>query len=60
MGEDIKKRIEELEAKLKDLESRLPSEKDKKTGLHVHSDPVDMLMEIEEVEEEIEKLRSKL
>ena len=60
MGDEIKKKIAELEAKLRDLKNRLPSERDKYTGLHVHADPINMMIEIEEIEEEIERLQSQL
>lgn len=60
MADDIKKRIMELEARLKDLKKRLPSDKDRPTGLHVHADPVNMIMEIEELEDELDTLRNQL
>lgn len=58
MSEVTLKKINELEARLYELKARLPSAKDKKTGLHVHPDPVNMLIEIEEIEEEIQRLKS--
>ena len=58
MESDTDKKIKELEAKLNELKARLPSAKDRKTGLHTHPDPVNMLIEIEETEEELQRLRS--
>lgn len=57
MGEDIDKKIKELEQQLQDLKLRLPSEKDRKTGVHVHADSMEMIMKIEELEDEIEELK---
>jgi hypothetical protein len=59
MAQDgLHKRIKELETRLSDLKSRLPSSKDKRTGLHIHPDPTNMLMEIEDIEEELKALKS--
>ena len=56
------KNIKELlEAKIKeldDLKRRLPSYNDRKAGLIKHNDNVSLWQRIEEVEEEIERLRA--
>ena len=56
------KNIKELlEAKIKeldDLKRRLPSYNDRKAGLIKHNDNVSLWQRIEEIEEEIEKLRA--
>ena len=57
--EDVSKRIEELEVKLRDLNARLPSRQGKQVGMHVHADPIDMIMKVEELEDEISSLKAK-
>lgn len=56
----MKKLQEVIEAKskeLEDLKKKLPSYRDKKCGTIQHNDPVSLWERIEELEEEIEKLK---
>lgn len=58
--ETIKGPREIIEAKskeLEDLKKKLPSYRDKKYGTIAHNDPVSLWEKIEELEEEIEKLK---
>ena len=48
MSKGIAKRIEELEARIADLNARLPK----------HSVPTSMLIELDELEEELEQARA--
>jgi hypothetical protein len=48
MNQNIEKRIEELEARIADLNARLPK----------HSVPTSMLIELDELEEALEQARA--
>ena len=50
MNQNLEKRIKELEARIADLNARLPK----------HSVPTSMLIELDDLEEELEQARSKL
>ena len=55
---DIKTLLEAKIKELDDLKRRLPSYNDRKAGLIKHNDNVSLWQRIEEIEEEIERLRA--
>lgn len=57
---EIAKAIEIKTKELEDLKKRLPSYKDRSCGKFEHNDPAFMWIKIEDLEEEIERLKQKL
>lgn len=58
--EEKEARIEELRAKIEDLKRRLPAHRHKLCATKiVHSDPLELLMQLEELEEELKQLEKR-
>lgn len=60
MAGEIKEQLCAKIKELEDLKKRLPTTKDKGVGQIRHNDPLSLWVKIEELEDEIERLRQEL